>query len=158
MAAGIRTPSAPDPAWNRNAFGYENLGFHKLVKNNYFPGWHQQSTTFELLINKNAWNELAPAQQAILEMACHEQIIQAVAKGEATQAAVMLRNTRDRSVTNRVWSRELLEAFRDAWTEVAAEQAAADPFFKKVWDDYSEFREQYAVWGEAAYLTRTPDP
>ena len=31
------------------------LGFHKLVKFNYFPGWHQQATVFELMINKDVW-------------------------------------------------------------------------------------------------------
>ncbi len=29
------------------------LGFHKIVKYNYFPGWHQQATLLELLINKD---------------------------------------------------------------------------------------------------------
>ncbi|MEL6888362.1 MAG: TRAP transporter substrate-binding protein, partial [Pseudomonadota bacterium] len=29
----------------------QRLGFHKVVKYNYFPGWHQQATVFELLIN-----------------------------------------------------------------------------------------------------------
>ena len=27
----------------------KKLGFHKIAKFNYFPGWHQQATTFELL-------------------------------------------------------------------------------------------------------------
>ena len=34
----------------------ERLGFYKIVKNNYFPGWHQQATVFELMINKDVWN------------------------------------------------------------------------------------------------------
>ena len=31
----------------------ERLGFYKIVNYNYFPGWHQQATAFELLINKD---------------------------------------------------------------------------------------------------------
>ena len=30
------------------------LGFHKIAKFNYFPGWHQPATMFELLINGEA--------------------------------------------------------------------------------------------------------
>ena len=30
-----------------------NLGFYNIAKFNYFPGWHQPATTFELLINKD---------------------------------------------------------------------------------------------------------
>ena len=134
----------------------ENLGFYKLVKNNYFPGWHQQSTTFELLINKDTWNTLSTAQQTIVEMACQEQIVKAIAAGEATQAAVLLRNTHEHSVKNRVWSDDMLTVFRNTWTETAAELAVADPFFKKVWEDYSAFRKQYATWGDKAYLRTSP--
>ena len=31
------------------------LGFHKIAKYNYFPGWHQPSTLFELIVNGEAW-------------------------------------------------------------------------------------------------------
>ena len=52
----------------------------------------------------------------------------------------------------------MLHLLRKTWEVVAAEQSAADPFFKKVYDDYSEFRKNYAVWGSKAYLPRTaPD-
>ena len=34
------------------------LGFHKILKYNYFPGWHQPATMFELLVNKDVWEEL----------------------------------------------------------------------------------------------------
>ena len=39
------------------------LGFYKVVKNNYFPGWHQQATLFELLINKDVWNGLSESHE-----------------------------------------------------------------------------------------------
>ena len=35
----------------------QRLGFHKIMKYNYFPGWHQQATVFELLVNKDAWGK-----------------------------------------------------------------------------------------------------
>ena len=34
------------------------LGFYQIAKYNYFPGWHQQSTTNEILVNMDAWNDL----------------------------------------------------------------------------------------------------
>ena len=46
------------------------LGFYKIVKNNYFPGWHQQATLFELLINKDVWNGLSESQKMIIEIIC----------------------------------------------------------------------------------------
>jgi len=35
-----------------------SYGFYQIAKYNYFPGWHQQSTSNELLINMDKWNEL----------------------------------------------------------------------------------------------------
>jgi TRAP-type mannitol/chloroaromatic compound transport system substrate-binding protein len=38
------------------------------------------------------------------------------------------------------WSDELARAFRKAWQEVALEESARDPFFRKVLDDLEKFR------------------
>ncbi len=132
----------------------EDLGFYKIVKYNYYPGWHQQTSAFELLVNKKVWNGLSPTQQSIIEMGCRDTIVYSIARGEATQADVMLRNERERGVKNTTWPPEMINALKQAWEEVAAEQSAADPFFKKVYDDFSEFRKNYAIWGGKAYLPR----
>ena len=133
----------------------ENMGFHKLVKYNYFPGWHQQATAFELLINKDVWNNLSSTQQVIIEMACRDTIVHSIATGEASQAAVLQRNELKHGVEILSWQPEVIEAYREKWLEVVEEQTAANPFFKKVWEDYSDFRKQYATWGSKAYLPRS---
>ena len=38
------------------------------------------------------------------------------------------------------------------WNEVIAEESAANPQFKKVWDSYSKFRADYAIWRDHGYL------
>lgn len=45
------------------------LGFYKVAKYNYFPGWHQPATHLELILNKDTWNEMSPRQQAVMELA-----------------------------------------------------------------------------------------
>ena len=132
----------------------ESLGFYKIVDYNYFPGWHQQATTFELLVNKKVWNGLSTTQQTLIELATRDSVIHSLAQGEARQADVMRRNVNVHGVKERVWSSELIDAFREKWEEVVAEQTARDPFFKKVWADYSAFREKYATWESKAYLNR----
>ena len=123
----------------------EDMGLYKIVKYNYFPGWHQQTSAFELLINRDVWNRFSPSQQAIIELACRDTIIFSIARGEATQATVMSRNAQERGVHNMSWPPDLLRMPREKWQEVAAEESAAHPFFKKVYDDYSTFRNKYAV-------------
>jgi TRAP-type mannitol/chloroaromatic compound transport system substrate-binding protein len=56
------------------------------------------------------------------------------------------------------WSDEMLAAFKKSWEEVRQEQAAKDPFFKKVWDDLAAFRADYAYWSRVGFLPREIGP
>ncbi|MBO9413588.1 MULTISPECIES: TRAP transporter substrate-binding protein [unclassified Ruegeria] len=130
------------------------LGFHKLVKYNYFPGWHQQATVFELMINKDVWNEASDQHKAIIENACKASMTDSFAEGEAIQHAALLDNVENNGVTIKQWSPEMLDTFRATWEEVAAEEAANDAFFAKVMADMTEFREGYDLWKTNAFLPR----
>ena len=132
----------------------QRLGFYKLVKYNYFPGWHQQSTIIELLLNKDEWNALTPQLQAQIEVTCRAQMSESLAEGEAIQYAAMKRNVDEFGVKIINWSDEFLDLFRTTWEEVAAEEAAKDAFFNKVYTNLSEFREGYALWKANAFLPR----
>ncbi|WP_282121488.1 TRAP transporter substrate-binding protein [Ruegeria atlantica] len=130
------------------------LGFHKLVKFNYFPGWHQQATVFELMINKDVWNETSEQHKAIIENACKASMADSFAEGEAIQHAALIDNVENNGVTIKQWSPEMLDTFRATWDEVAAEEAANDAFFAKVLSDMNEFRDGYVLWKTNAFLPR----
>lgn len=131
------------------------LGFHKLVKYNYFPGWHQQATVFELLVNKDVWNESSAQHQAIISNACKASMTDSFAEGEAIQAAALIDNVENNGVTMVQWSDEMLDVFRSTWSEVAAEEASKDAFFATVLADLNAFRADYDVWKSNAFLSRT---
>ncbi len=135
----------------------KRLGFHKIAKYNYFPGWHQQATAFELLINKDTWNGMSDHQRMVLEMITRAATLDTFAMTEAIQADAMAENVEKNGVKQMYWSPKMLDAFKEAWSGVAAEQSAANPFFKKVWDDYSAFRAKYALWATYGFLPR-PTP
>lgn len=135
----------------------KRLGFYKIAKHNYFPGWHQQATLFELLINKDVWNEMSEHQKMVIEILSKAAVADSFAMGEAIQAEAMRENVEKNGVTNHYWSDEMLAAYKKAWDEVAAEEAAKDAFFKKVWDDLTEFRDNYKIWQSYAFLPR-PKP
>ena len=133
------------------------LGFYKIAKMNYFPGWHQQATLFELLINKDTWNSMSPSQQMLLEIICKAATADAFAFTEAIQANVMTENVAKHGVQNKYYSKKILAAFEKAWFEVADELSAKSPFFKEAWEDLSAFRSEYDVWAKYAFLPRGLD-
>jgi TRAP-type mannitol/chloroaromatic compound transport system substrate-binding protein len=130
------------------------LGFHKLVKFNYFPGWHQQATVFELLVNKDVWNGASEQHQAIIENACKASMADSFAEGEAIQHAALIDNVENNDVQIKQWNEEMLATFKATWNEVAQEEAANNEFFAKVLGDMNEFRDGYAIWKENAFLPR----
>ncbi len=131
----------------------ERLGLYKIAKYNYYPGWHQQATVFELLINKDVWNSLTDHQKMVLEVGTRAATLDAFALTEAIQAPVIKENVTKRGVKNMYWSDEMLSTFQKAWDEVVAEQVK-DPGFKKVWDNLEAFRKDYKYWSEWGFLPR----
>ena len=131
----------------------EHLKFHEIAKNNYFPGWHQQATVFELMINREFWEGLSPRHQAVVETVCMASVTNSLAESEFAQGAALIRQRDQNGVRLRYWSDEMLMAFRDEWGKILKEQKK-DPMFKKAWDDLSEFRESYGLWESHAFLPR----
>ncbi len=132
----------------------EKLGFYRAAPYNYYPGWHQQATILELLINKTAWKALSAADQAVLRNACKAAMLDSFARTEGMQAAAIRRNVTERNVQNRTWSPEMLAVFADSWRGVAEREAARDPFFAEVWASLQAFRDDYRVWSELAFMPR----
>lgn len=131
----------------------QKLGFYKIVKYNYYPGWHQQSTLLELLINKDVWNGMTKSQQRQIEMVTQANMVRTLSYCEAIQGAAIRENVESRGVQNMYWSDEILNAFQGAWKEVIAEQKA-DPAFAKIWDDLEAFRADYTYWKSLGFLPR----
>jgi TRAP-type mannitol/chloroaromatic compound transport system substrate-binding protein len=132
-----------------------DLGFHQVAKFNYYPGWHQQVSVNELLLNKEAWESLDDQNQAILEAACGWNIYVNYAETEAKNPAAMNKMLEEYGVTNVRWTDEELAAFEAAWNEVLEEQSAQNEDFKRIADSYKAFRQEYKTWGDAQSLKPT---
>ena len=132
----------------------KRLGFHKLVKYNYFPGWHQQATTQELLINKNTWNDMSKHQQSVIKNLCKASVANAIAYTESLQGAAIRENVEKNGVIIKKWSPEMLSTFEKTWMQVVDERSAKSAEFKAVWEDLEAFRKNYDFWQANAFLPR----
>jgi TRAP-type mannitol/chloroaromatic compound transport system substrate-binding protein len=130
----------------------QKLGFHQVAKFYYFPGWHQQATFLEFYINANKWKSLSDQHKAMIESACGDLTRDVIAEGEATQFKAMMEMRDKNGVQIRKWSPEIMAAIEKAWHEVIAEESAKNPQFKRVWDSYSKFRADYAIWRDHGYV------
>ncbi|WP_262691421.1 TRAP transporter substrate-binding protein [Kordiimonas aestuarii] len=127
------------------------MGFYEVAKHYYFPGWHQQSTFFELMINLDAWNALTDTQKVQVEAACSSNVRYGISEGEALQADAMVA-LEAKGVQIHTWSPEVLAELRTAWNEVARDLVAKDPEFARVWTSLQAFRGKYKAWADRGYL------
>ncbi|MDP6391176.1 MAG: TRAP transporter substrate-binding protein [Alphaproteobacteria bacterium] len=131
------------------------LGFYQIAKNNYYPGWHQQVSVAELLMNKTAWNKLSDQHKAMIEISTGESVMHTYAETEAKNWKAMTEMKGKYGVTNHRWPDATLAKFEKAWQAVVKEESAKDPLFKKVADHFYAFRKNYKLWGDAQSLKGT---
>jgi TRAP-type mannitol/chloroaromatic compound transport system substrate-binding protein len=131
------------------------LGFHQIAKFNYFPGWHQQTSVSELLMNKAAWEALSDQNKAIIEIALGESIMHTYVESDHSQFAAMAEMRDKHKVQIKRWSDQDLATLEKAWLEVLAEESAKDPLFKKVADHYLDYRKKFSVWGASQAMKTT---
>jgi TRAP-type mannitol/chloroaromatic compound transport system substrate-binding protein len=131
----------------------DQLGFDKIVKNYYLPGWHQPSTNQFLYVNAAAWGKLKPQTQAQIETTCTAGVIMSLAKAEALQGEMLAKFEKE-GVQLRQFGKPMLDAFAKASKEVLAEESAKDPMFKKVYDSMSAFQNKNRKWHDFGYLPR----
>ncbi|MEZ4334581.1 MAG: TRAP transporter substrate-binding protein [Myxococcota bacterium] len=129
------------------------LGFDRIARWNYFPGWHQPFTAFHLVVHAPTWTALAPADRAVIELACGDGVQRNFAQAEAAQGAVLADFER-RGVTTRSLAPALLAAIEAAVAEVLEETAARDPLFDRVLADQRAFHADYDRWQRLAYPAR----
>jgi TRAP-type mannitol/chloroaromatic compound transport system substrate-binding protein len=109
----------------------EKLGFSKVAKYYYYPGWWEGGFVNTLMINLEKWNALPKRYQAILAGAAAHANNEQMAKYDARNPAA-LRRLLAGGTELRAFSPSILEASLKASNEVNAETAAANADFKKV--------------------------
>ena len=155
LAGGDIYPALEKGVIDATEFSYpsldKGLGLWQIAKHNYFPGWHQQASLLEVIVNKENFEALPKSYQKILEIACGEANMWIMAAAEARQGDA-IEFHRSKGVTIHKWTDEQIEVFRKAWDEVLVEETAENPEFKRVYDSYKAFRDKYAAWKEVGYL------
>lgn len=131
----------------------EALGFDRIAKLNYYPGWHQTYTAAHLVVNDVAWQGLSVREQAVIDTACTAGVTRNLAKSEAKQGPI-LAGFASKGVTAISLPEPILRELNRVTDEVMAEEARRDEDFRVIHNSQLAFRDQYALWKRFAYLPR----
>jgi TRAP-type mannitol/chloroaromatic compound transport system substrate-binding protein len=130
----------------------EKLGFNKVAKFYYYPGFWEGGPMVHTLVNEKKFAELPKAYQAALETACNEATTWMQAKYDA-QNPPALRRLVASGTQLRPFPRSVLEAAEKASYEVYDEMAGKSAHFKRIYPDWKKFRDEQFLWFRVAEQT-----
>jgi TRAP-type mannitol/chloroaromatic compound transport system substrate-binding protein len=127
----------------------EKLGFYKIAKNYYYPGWWEGSAMLHLCVNLEKWNSLPKHYQSLVRQACDAANTWMLAKYDAVNAAALKRLVANGAVL-KPFPVPVMDACYKATNELFAEIASKDPHFKKTLDSMNAFRREQLPWWQIA--------
>ncbi|MDB9527518.1 TRAP transporter substrate-binding protein DctP [Oscillatoria sp. CS-180] len=141
-----------DAAEWQNPHGDEQLRLYEVARYYYYPGWWEPSTTYEILINQEQWQQLPTAYQRILQAAASEMNLTILAEFDAANGRA-LQNLIFRGVELRPFSQDILEAAHTATFELLEETAGEDLSFQQLYQQWRQFRRQIFQWNQINELS-----
>ncbi len=110
------------------------LGLHSVFKYHYTPGMHENNSIGELGFNLDVWKGFTPTQQEAVNSAGRDTFILWLTRWQKQNADAMEELVQKHGVQIRRTPPDILLATLKAWDEVAAENSAKSPTFKKVYE------------------------
>ncbi len=127
----------------------EKLGFVKVAKYYYYPGFWEGTAQLSMLVNQKKWDELPPEYKAVLEAAAAESNLHITAEYD-TRNVDALRRLIAQGAQLRAFPRTVLDAAYNAAFELYDELAAKSPQFKRIYGPWKAFRDNEYAWFRVA--------
>jgi TRAP-type mannitol/chloroaromatic compound transport system substrate-binding protein len=129
------------------------LGLHTAAKFYHTSGWHEPSTTGELLISKSAWESLPEDLQMIVRMACQAACLESLTWSESVNGEALTDLITNHGVTAAPLPPAVISALREATLDTLETEANADPLVRKVHDSYMAFKANHDAWARISEVS-----
>jgi TRAP-type mannitol/chloroaromatic compound transport system substrate-binding protein len=129
----------------------EKLGFVKVAKYYYYPGFWEGCANVSFIANQEKWNGLPAHYRAVVEAACAEANALCMAKYDHGNPDALLRLIAS-GAELRAFPQDVMQAaFKEAFA-LYADQAAKNPNFKTLWDSFLPYWKKEQLWFRVAEL------
>jgi TRAP-type mannitol/chloroaromatic compound transport system substrate-binding protein len=115
------------------------LGLPQVFKYHYTPGMHESNSIGEFVMNLDVWKSLTPQQQEAVKSAVRDAFLSFSMKWQRQNADAMDEMVKKHGTVILRTPSEILTATLKAWDEIAREESAKNPVFKKVYDSQREY-------------------
>lgn len=130
----------------------EKLGFYKVAKYYYYPGWWEGGAMLHTMTNAAKWAELPAIYQSIVKQACQAANCDMMANYDAKNPAALKRLVAGGAVL-RPYPQDVLEACFNAAKSTYVEISGSNAAFKKVHDAMMAYRADAYLWQQVSENT-----
>ena len=127
----------------------QKLGFNKVAKYYYYPGWWEGGPALHNFVNIDKWNSLPPAYKSLIKTASSLANETMQARYDALNPGA-LKQLIAAGTELRPFTQPTLEACLKAANEVYTETSAKNADFKKIYQSMAAFRGDQYLWWQVA--------
>src|SRR4029453_17479453 len=130
----------------------EKLGFVKVAKYYYYPGWWEGTGQGHNVMNIEKWNQLPKHYQAAIETASYDTFTWVTGKYDYVNPPALKRLLAAGAIL-RPFPQEVLEACYNAANGIYADLSKTNPHFNKLYTSLAAFRNESLAWNQVAELS-----
>jgi TRAP-type mannitol/chloroaromatic compound transport system substrate-binding protein len=123
----------------------EKLGFHKVAKHYYYPGWWEGGPQLSFYVNLKHWEKLPDLYKRVFEVAAIEANAMMLVDYDVKNPAALMRLAQQ-GVKFHAYPKDVMEQARKATFELYEEEAAKNAAFKKIFTEWNKFRQASNQW------------
>jgi TRAP-type mannitol/chloroaromatic compound transport system substrate-binding protein len=127
----------------------EKLGFFKVAKHYYYPGWWEPGPVIHFFVNKAEWAKLPKEYQEAFQAAAYEANVTMMAEYDHKNPPALSRLLQN-GVKLQSYSNEIMEAAYKAAQQLYADESAKNPAFKKIYTEFDKYRKTQNAWFSVA--------
>ena len=130
----------------------EKLGFVKVAKYYYYPGWWEGTGQGHNVINLQKWNALPKVYQAAITAASNDCFTWVTGKYDYVNPPALKRLMVAGAIL-RPFPQEVLETCYSAANEIYADLSRSNPHFGKMYASLTAYRNDSLMWMQVAELS-----
>ncbi len=123
----------------------ERLGFQKIAKNYYYPGWWEGGPQLSFMVNLKKWQELPEQYRQAFEVAAAEANLKMLAAYDAVNPPALMRLVQEGVKLHAFPKDVMLKARQESWA-LYEEESARNPVFKTIYAQWRVFLQSELQW------------
>jgi TRAP-type mannitol/chloroaromatic compound transport system substrate-binding protein len=126
------------------------LGFYRITKNYYWPGFHEPGSGIECMVNKARFDALPPDLKIIVAEACRAEAEAMLGEYNRRNAQALKVLLEKHGVQLRRFPGDIMTALGHASETVLAELEGADDLTRRTYRSFRAFRDAATAWSHIA--------